>query len=89
MYGRHLYLGVGLMIGMLIGCHNTPPPNPPKDQRDPLFNSKKPIEGRADEAVTEPPVYVDPPPPAAPPNQSGGVVVRERVPLGTPQPDSE
>jgi hypothetical protein len=89
MHGRLLHLGVGLVvIGMLIGCRTTPPPNPPKDQRDPLFNSKKPIEGRADEVAADATVCVDPPPPPIP-NQQGSAVVRQRVPLGPPQPGSE
>lgn len=89
MRGRFFHLGVGLvMIGMLIGCHTPPPPHPPKDQRDPLFNSKKPIEDQPYDTTPEAAVCVDPPPPPAP-NQQGSVVVRQRVPLGTPLAGSD
>jgi hypothetical protein len=85
MYGRLLHLGVGLVtIGMLIGCHTTPPPHPPKDQRDPLFNSKKPIEDQPYDPAPEATVCVDPPPPPVP-NQQDTAVVRQRVTLGSPQ----
>ena len=83
MYGRLFQLGISLVIaGVLIGC-KTPAPVQTKDHPDPLCHSKIPIEGQPHDA--EAAVRVDPQPPPFP-NSQGGVIVRQRAPLGTPQP---
>jgi hypothetical protein len=85
MRGRFFSLAVFLVTAsVLIGC-KTPGPVQTKDHPDPLIVSKKPVEGRAHNGNPEEIVRVDPQAPSIP-NQSGGAIVRQRAPLGTPQP---
>ena len=73
-----------VLAGVFIGCKSTTTVQN-KQQPDPLFISKKPVEGKPGEPEVDTVVRFEPAPPPLP-ERAGGTLVGPSVPLGAPQP---